>query len=123
MVQAWRRMTPDDGWLRRMLRRRTSAGFPQPPRINLDRDVAASKFTCISDNVLKGRPSMRKLLFAAVAFGGLTALAATGASAAPSAAGVRLAPSHPVATHVDYYHNRHHWHHRRREHNRWRYWN
>jgi hypothetical protein len=66
---------------------------------------------------------MRKLLLAAVAFGGLTALAGTGASAAPSAAGVHMAPLDPTVTQVDYYYWRHrHWHHRHWERNRWRYW-
>ncbi len=43
---------------------------------------------------------MRKILLAAVAIGGLTALTAGGASAAPSAAGVHAMPSQPLVTHV-----------------------
>ena len=66
---------------------------------------------------------MRKILLAAVALGGLTALAASSASAAPSAAGVHVVQSQPPVTNVDYYWHHHHWHHRHWEHNQWRYWN
>jgi ABC-type glycerol-3-phosphate transport system substrate-binding protein len=47
--------------------------------------------------------SMRKILLAAVALGGLTALAAAGASAAQSAAGVHVGQPQPPVTNVDYY--------------------
>jgi hypothetical protein len=65
---------------------------------------------------------MHRLLLAAAAIGGLTALTAFGAVAAPSAAGVHVTPSQPLVTHVDYWHGRHRWHHRHWEHNHWRYW-
>ncbi len=65
---------------------------------------------------------MRKILLAAVALGGLTAMTSVGASAAPSAAGVHVTPSHPLVTHVQYYWHHRHWHHRRWEHHHWRYW-
>jgi hypothetical protein len=71
----------------------------------------------------KGDLSMRKLLLAAVAFGGLTALAASGAVAAPFAADVHRAQTQPMVTHVDYYHNHHHYHHRHYQHGHWHYWN
>jgi hypothetical protein len=65
--------------------------------------------------------SMRKILLAAIALGGLTALAASGASAAPSAAGVHVVQ--PPVTDVDYYWHHQHYHHRHWEHHQWRYWN
>jgi hypothetical protein len=65
---------------------------------------------------------MRKLLLAAVALGGFTALAASGAVAAPRAEHVRIAPERPMVTHVDYYHNHHQYHHRHYGHGHWRYW-
>jgi hypothetical protein len=65
---------------------------------------------------------MHRILLAAVAFGGLTALASTGAVAAPSAAGVHMAPSQSLVTHVDYWDHHRHWHHRHWEHRRWRYY-
>jgi hypothetical protein len=66
---------------------------------------------------------MKKLLLAAVALGGLTALTATAATAAPLATGVHAAPAQqPGITQVDYYWHHRHWHHRRWEHHRWRYW-
>ena len=65
---------------------------------------------------------MRRLLLAAVALGGLTALTTGGASAASAVADVHVAPSQPLLTHVDYYYHRHHWHHRRWEHHHWHYW-
>jgi hypothetical protein len=65
---------------------------------------------------------MRKLLLAAVALGGFTALAASGAVAAPNAEHVHMAPGRPMVTHVDYYHNHHQYHHRHYEHGHWRYW-
>ena len=64
---------------------------------------------------------MRKLLLAAVAFGGLTALAASGARP-PFAAGVHRAQTQPMVTHVDYYHYHHHYHHRHYQHGHWHYW-
>jgi hypothetical protein len=66
---------------------------------------------------------MRRLLFSIAALGGLTALTAFGAAAAPSAAGVHMAPPQPLASRVDYYHNHRHWHHRHWENHHWRYWN
>ncbi len=65
---------------------------------------------------------MRRLLLAAVALGGLTALTATAASAAPLATGVHVAPSQPMATDAEYVVNHHHWQHRRMDHGHWRYW-
>jgi hypothetical protein len=66
---------------------------------------------------------MRKILLAAVALCGLAALTSVGAVAAPSVTGVRVAPSRPLVTHVDYFdHNHHRWHHRHWEHNHWRYY-
>ena len=65
---------------------------------------------------------MRRMLLMAVALGGLTALTTAGASAAPSAAGIHITPSHPAATQVDYYSNHHHYHHRRWDHHHWHYW-
>ncbi len=65
---------------------------------------------------------MRKLLLAAVALGGLTALTSVGASAAPLGDHVRVAPSQASVTQVDYYYNHHHWHHRHWEHDHWRYY-
>ncbi|WP_428535657.1 hypothetical protein [Rhodopila sp.] len=65
---------------------------------------------------------MRRMLLAAVALGGLTALTAAGASAAPTVTEIHLASSHPAVTQVDYYWNHHHYHHRHWEHNHWRYW-
>jgi len=65
---------------------------------------------------------MRKLLLAAAAIGGLTALTSVGAVAAPSAAGLHVVPSEPLVTNVDYWHGHHHWHHRHWDHGHWRYW-
>jgi hypothetical protein len=65
---------------------------------------------------------MRKLLLAAVAFGGLVGLTASGAMAAPVGAGVHVAPAQPAVTQVEYYYNHHHYHHRHYEHNHWRYY-
>lgn len=65
---------------------------------------------------------MRKLLLAATVLGGLTALGTMGASAAPSAAGVYVAPSQVLVTNVDYYYNHRHWHHRHYSHGHWHYW-
>ncbi len=65
---------------------------------------------------------MKKLLLAAVALGGLTALTATAATAAPLTAGVHVAPAQPGVTDVNYYWNQRHWHHRRWEHHHWHYW-
>jgi hypothetical protein len=65
---------------------------------------------------------MRKILLVAVAIGGLTALTAAGASAAPSVAGLHVAPSQPLVTHVDYWNHHHHWHHRHWDHGHWHYW-
>ena len=66
---------------------------------------------------------MRKTLLAAVALGGLTALAASGADAAPSAAGVHMVQPQPAVTNVDYYWHHQHYHHRHWEHHQWRYYN
>lgn len=65
---------------------------------------------------------MRRILLAAVVLGGLTAVTTLGASAAPSAAALHVAPSQPLVTHVDYNYHHHHWHHRRYEHGHWHYW-
>jgi hypothetical protein len=65
---------------------------------------------------------MHKILLAGAALGVLTALTSFGAVAAPSATGVRMAPSQPAVTHVDYFYHRRHWQHRRWERNHWRYW-
>jgi hypothetical protein len=65
---------------------------------------------------------MRRILLAMAALGGLTALTAANASAAPSAAGLHVTPSQPLVTHVDYYYHHHHWHHRHWDHGHWRYW-
>jgi hypothetical protein len=72
---------------------------------------------------------MRKLLLLTVAAIGLTGLAATGASAAPGAAGIHPAAGTaeigaPTGGHViqaDYYHNHHRYHHRRWSHGHWHY--
>jgi uncharacterized membrane protein len=66
---------------------------------------------------------MKRLLLAAAALAGLTALTATGGSAAPFNAGARVAPAQPTATQVNYYWHHRHWHHRHWEHRRWRYSN
>ena len=65
---------------------------------------------------------MRRFFLAAAAIGGLTALSAGGASAAPSAAVLHVTPSHPMVTHVDFWYHHRHWHHRHWDHGRWRYW-
>jgi hypothetical protein len=70
----------------------------------------------------KENTTMRKLLLAAVALGGLSALTAGVATAAPSVAGIRAAPVGQLTTNVDYYYGHRHWHHRRWEHRRWRYY-
>jgi hypothetical protein len=70
----------------------------------------------------KETDSMHRLLLAAVAIGGLLAMTAGGASAAPSAAGLHVAPAKPLATNVDYWYRHHHYHHRHYDHGRWRYW-
>ena len=66
---------------------------------------------------------MSRLLLAAALLGGFTALAASGAKAAPSAAGVHVTSGRPLVTQADYGWNHHRWHHRRWEHRRWHYWN
>jgi hypothetical protein len=65
---------------------------------------------------------MRRIVFAVTVLGGLTTLAAAGASAAPSAAGLHAAPSNPLIIHVEDRYNHHHWHHRRWSHGHWHYW-
>jgi hypothetical protein len=65
---------------------------------------------------------MRKMLLAAAAVGGLLGLASVSASAAPSAAALRVAPDQGLVTHVDYYYNHHHYHHRRYYHDHWHYY-
>lgn len=65
---------------------------------------------------------MRKMLFTAIAIGLFAALPGHHASAALSAAQVRLAPSPATVILADYMHNHHRWHHRRRYHGRWQYW-
>jgi hypothetical protein len=66
---------------------------------------------------------MRKIFLAAVALGGLPALAASSASAVPSAAGLRAMQPQPPVTNVDYYWRHQHYHHRHYEHHQWRYYN
>jgi len=65
---------------------------------------------------------MRRMLLAAVALGGLTAVTTAAASAAPSAAGLHVAPPELAMTQVDYYWHHHHYHHRHWDHDHWRYW-
>ena len=83
---------------------------------------------------------MRKLLLAAVALGGFSALAASGAVAAPRDQYDHRAPERPMMAQTEqrpmmprhderprlaqaeYYHNHHHYHHRHYEHGRWHYW-
>jgi len=65
---------------------------------------------------------MRKFLLAAVALGGLSALTATAASAAPLGTGVHVTPSQPMVTDVQYWWRHHHYHHRHWRHGGWRYW-
>jgi hypothetical protein len=64
---------------------------------------------------------MKRLLLAA-ALGGLTALTASAATAAPLAAGIHVAPAQPAVTQVNYYWHRRHWHHRHWYHHHWRYY-
>jgi hypothetical protein len=66
---------------------------------------------------------VRKILLAAAAIGGLTALTAFGASAAPvaGAANQFTAPQQHVAQ-ADWWWRHHHWHHRRWWHGGWHYW-
>ncbi len=63
---------------------------------------------------------MRKLLLAAVALGGLTALSVTGAVAQPHER--RVEAERPMMHHADYDRGHHQYHHRRWEHHRWHYW-
>jgi hypothetical protein len=65
---------------------------------------------------------MRRMLLAAAVIGGLAALASSGASAAPTGAGLHVAPSAPLITDVQYWYRHHHWHHRHWYHGGWRYW-
>jgi hypothetical protein len=65
---------------------------------------------------------MHKMLLAAAALGGLFAFTTTAALAAPSAAGVHVAPAHGLVTHVDYYYNHRHYHHRHWSHGHWHYY-
>jgi hypothetical protein len=65
---------------------------------------------------------MKKLLLTAATFGSLTALTSVGASAAPSAAGLYVAPSQQMTTDVDYTWNHHHYHHRHYEHSHYRHY-
>ncbi len=65
---------------------------------------------------------MGKLLLAAAALGGLFALTANPASAAPSATTLNVAPAHGLVTNVDYYYNHRHYHHRQWHHGHWNYY-
>ena len=65
---------------------------------------------------------MRQMLIAAAAVGGLLGLTSLNASAAPSAAGLNVAPGQEMVTHVDYYYNHQHYHHRRWHHEHWHYY-
>jgi hypothetical protein len=81
-----------------------------------------TKYPDLTTNTVRNF-SMRRMLFAAVALGGLTALTTLDASAAPSsAAGVHVAPSRPLVTNVDYDWHHRHYHHRHWDHDHWRYW-
>jgi hypothetical protein len=72
---------------------------------------------------IKEEYAVKKFLLAAAAVGGLTALSAFGASAAPvvGAAGHGVAPAQHVVQ-ADYFSHGHHWHHRHYEHGSYRYW-
>jgi hypothetical protein len=61
---------------------------------------------------------MRKMLFAAVALGGLFGLTSVNASAAPVVAQVHIAPQAQLVQ-ADYHH---HYRHRRFSHGHWHYW-
>ena len=66
---------------------------------------------------------MRKLLLTAAAAVGLLGLAATEASAAPTAAGLHAAPAaHAQVTPVGYWYHHHYYQHRHWNHNHWHYW-
>ncbi len=67
---------------------------------------------------------MRKILLAAIVVMGVPALSATTALAAPPSAlsGLHAVPAHASVMKVDYFWRHHHYHHRRWEHNHWRYW-
>jgi hypothetical protein len=65
---------------------------------------------------------MRRMFLAVFAMGGLTALSAFAAAAAPSP-GLHPAQSHSMVSQVDYEWHHRHWHHRHWEHGHWRYWN
>lgn len=72
---------------------------------------------------MEGENTVRRILLAAVAIGGLTALIGSGATAAPviGAAGQYAAsPQHVVQAY--YYYHHHHYRHRRWYHGHWRYW-
>jgi hypothetical protein len=64
---------------------------------------------------------MRKLLLAAAAIGGLTAVTTLGAAAATPAMAVHETRVQPLVTRVDYNWHHHQWHHRHWEHHHWRY--
>jgi hypothetical protein len=61
-----------------------------------------------------GRFLMRKTLLSAAVLCVISALMSVGASAAPSAAGFDVGPSHALLTDVDYY-----WHHKHYQHRHW----
>jgi hypothetical protein len=65
---------------------------------------------------------MRRTLLATVALAVVTALTSVGASAAPSAAGLHVAPSQALVTDVDYYWHHHHYHHRHWAHGHYHYY-
>jgi hypothetical protein len=68
---------------------------------------------------------MRRLLLAAAAIGGLTALAAFGApaTAAPVAGAIsQFATPQQHVVQADWWWRHHHWHHRRWSHHGWHYW-
>jgi hypothetical protein len=67
---------------------------------------------------------VRRILLAAAAIGGLTALTAFGAAAAPVAGvATQVAPAPQHIVQADWYWHHRHWRHRRWEHHHWRYWN
>ncbi len=65
---------------------------------------------------------MRSLTLAILGLGGMLALGAASASAAPVVHPVH-AQSQSSVVQADYQWHHRHWHHRHYEHGRWRYWN
>jgi hypothetical protein len=65
---------------------------------------------------------MRGILCGAAALGFVTALTSVGASAAPSAASLHVAPFQALVTDVDYYWHHHHYRHRHWAHGHYHYY-